>query len=622
MSGWVIPSLGKDSKAHVKLSMSIETDERLFDITAMIDSGATGNFVDSGLVKDLNITRVKKSSPETVQAVDGKPLTSGPITEHTVPLTLKYKTNLGVHSEVLQFNIIDAPQYGFILGLPWLSLHNPVINWSDKTLAFTSRTCRDGCFSAYTQPELLLASVFSVATVVEKEVTLPKEYISLQDVFDKTQAEVLPPHRVYDCQIDLVPGALLPSCRVYALSEKETKFLKEYIDTNVERGFIRPSRSPAASPLFFVPKANKELRPCIDYRILNKNTIRNRYPLPLIPVLLDRVKKAKIYTRLDLRGAYHLVRMREGDEWKTAFKTQFGLFEYLVMPFGLCNAPAAFQFFINDVLKEFLDISVIVYIDDILIFSEDEESHIRHVTSVLLTLRKHHLFCKLSKCEFHVFEVEFLGVNLTPSGLIMTDRKVKAVGDWPTPKSMRDVQCFLGFSNYYRRFISHFSHIVTPLSRLLRKKVPFIWSQEAEEAFLYLKRAFTSAPVLAHPNPDKPYIVEADASDVAVGAVLSQRDTYNGQLHPIAFLSKTLTDTERNYTIAEKELLAIKTAFKDWRQYLWGANHPVTVFTDHRNLQFMKAARQLSPRQLRWMQFFAEYDFVVTFRPGVENKKS
>ena len=612
----------RGDKMHVTIPLHTEIAGRRIEFLAMLDSGATGNFVDSGLVDRLHIPRVQKSLPESVHAVDGKPLTSGLITEHTIPMSICTKTETGLHTEVLRFNIIDAPQYGFILGLPWLVLHNPAIDWEKKSLRFSSTHCKEHCLSNYDKPELLLASLYSIATAAEKEVELPEVYHAFLDVFDKEQAEVLPPHRTYDCQIDLVPGALLPSCRVYALSEKETQFLKEYLESNVERGFIRPSRSPAASPLIFVPKANKELRPCIDYRVLNKNTIRNRYPLPLIPVLLDQVKKANIYTRLDLRGAYYLVRMREGDEWKTAFKTQFGLFEYLVMPFGLCNAPAAFQFFLNDVLKEYLDIFVIVYIDDILIYSKDVASHIRHVSTILQTLRKHRLYCKLSKCEFHVSEVEFLGVILTPSGLVMAERKVQAVRNWPTPKTVRDVQCFLGFASYYRRFIEHFSHIVTPLTRLLRKNVSFTWSQEAEEAFVFLKRAFTSAPVLRHPDPEEPFIVEADASDTAVGAVLSQRNKRTGQSHPIAFLSRTLSVAETHYTIAEKELLAIKTAFKDWRHFLWGAKHTVTVYTDHRNLQFMKAARQLTPRQLRWMQFFAEYDFVVTFRPGAENQKA
>lgn len=356
--------------------------------------------------------------------------------------------------------------------------------------------------------------------------------------------------------------------------------------------------------------------------MLNKKTVRNSYPLSLIPVLLDQMREAKVYTRLDLRGAYHLVRIRDGDEWKTAFKTRYGLFEYFVMPFGLCNSPAEFQYFLNDVFKEYVDRFVVVYIDDILIYSSNCDKHVKHVSLILQKLQEHSLFCKLSKCEFHVQEVEFLGVILSPSGLSMAERKISAVQERPVPKSVRDVQCFLGFSNYCRRFIAHFSQIVSPITRLLRKGVTFLWTEEAMAAFQYLKRAFCTAPILRHPHTDVPFIVDADASDLAIGAVLSQRDKHTGQLHPVAFLSKKLTGAELNYTVAEKELVAIKKALQEWRHYLWGALHSITVYTDHRNLQYMKTVRQLTQRQMRWMLFFAEFDFIVMFRPGSENRKA
>ena len=626
LSHFNIPSLdnaGRERRVFpVYIAATLVHKDKQYMIRAMIDSGATGNFVDRAILEQLQIPTEVKECPELVHAVDGKPLSSGPITEHTVALTMICKSDSRKHCELIRFNIIDAPQYGFILGMPWLVLHDPMIEWEKKKVRFESVKCQDHYCMSIQTPELSLCAVYEIATAAETEVALPEIYSTYHDVFDKQQAEILPPHRIYDCQIDLMPGAILPCCRVYALSEIETQQLRDYLDHYVANGFIRPSQSPAASPLFFIPKANKELRACIDYRALNKYTVRNRYPLPLIPVLLDQVKRAQIYTRLDLRGAYHLVRMREGDEWKTAFKTQFGLYEYLVMPFGLCNAPAAFQFFLNDVLKEFLDIYVIVYIDDILIYSENEQIHTMHVSSVFEVLRKHRLFCKLSKCEFHVNRVEFLGVMLTPFGLSMAERKVKAVQDWPQPQKLKDIQCFLGFANFYRRFINQFSRIVAPITRLLRKNVVFEWSREADESFRFLKKAFTSAPVLTHPNPEEPFIVEADASEVAIGAILSQRDSRTGQLHPVAFMSRKLSDTEINYTIAEKELLAIRGAFMDWRHYLWGARYTVTVYTDHRNLQFMKSARQLTPRQLRWMQYFADFDFVVTYRPGKDNGKA
>ncbi|KAJ1182068.1 hypothetical protein NDU88_007263 [Pleurodeles waltl] len=314
--------------------------------------------------------------------------------------------------------------------------------------------------------------------------------------------------------------------------------------------------------------------------------------------------------------------MREGDEWKTAFKTRYGLFEYTVMPFGLCNAPEAFQIFLNDVLREYLDILAIVHIDDILIYSDNENEHVQHVKKILAALRKHHLYCKLTKCEFHVTTVEFLGVILTPQGMVMAEKKVKAVSDWPTPKTVCDVQCFLGFANFYRRFINHFSQTAAPITKLLRKKEKCVWSPEADQAFSTLKKAFSTAPLLIHPDANRPFIVEADASDVAIGAVLSQRNKDTGQLHPVAYMSRKLNEAKQNYVIAEKELLAICDTFKEWRHHLLGAKYTVTVYTDHRNLQFMSSARLLTPRQLRWMLFFAEFDFVVTFRPGKDNSKA
>ncbi|KAJ1157947.1 hypothetical protein NDU88_010644 [Pleurodeles waltl] len=626
LSGFRLTSLTllpqEEKASHLLLSVELVSQDRTHPVWAMIDSGATGNFIDEGVVKRLGLLRIPRKNPEIVLAVDGTPLKSGPLTEQTEDVGLVFSGVSPARREIIRLDIIEAPQYEIILGMPWLRKSNPVIDWQTKTVSFQSLRSEKVCSLYDNPPALALAQGLQLATVVEKAVILPSVYAKFKDLFDEGQAETLPPHRIYDCKIDLIPGALLPSCRVYALSDPETKHLRRYLDRFLEIGFIRPSCSPAASPLFFIAKANKELRTCIDYRMLNKNTIRNRYPLPLIPVLLEQVKEATIYTRLDLKGAYHLVRIREGDEWKTAFKTRYGLFEYLVMPFGLCNAPAAFQYFLNDVLKEYVDHFVIVYIDDILVYSTSLEQHMEHVSLVLQALQQHHLYCKLSKCEFHIQKVEFLGVDLSPEGFCMSTRKIQAVQAWPVPTSVRDVQCFLGFSNYYRRFICHFSHIVSPITRLLRKGVSFVWSEEAEEAFCFLKQAFCSAPILQHPQPEVPFIVEADASDIAIGAVLSQRNKTSGQLHPVAFLSKKLSAAELNYTVAEKELLAIKKAFQEWRHYLWGAQHPVTVYTDHRNLQYMKEARQLTQRQMRWMLFFSEYEFVVTFRPGVDNRKA
>ncbi|XP_060112868.1 uncharacterized protein LOC132585122, partial [Heteronotia binoei] len=267
----------------------------------------------------------------------------------------------------------------------------------------------------------------------------------------ETGADQLPPHRPYDCAIDLVPGAPLPVGRLYPMSEPELAALRDFLDKNLKRGFIRPSTSPLSAPVLFVKKKSGELRLCNDYRALNKITIRDRYPLPLIPELLDRLKGAQIYTKLDLRGAYNLVRIRPGDEWKTAFGTRYGQYEHLVMPFGLTNAPAVFQRFMNDIFRDLLDRFAIIYLDDILIYSRNPAQHAEHVRQVLQRLRAHGLYAKLEKCDFDLRSVEFLGHIVSPQGILMDPKKVEAVLTWQAPQNRKDLQRFLGFANYYRQ---------------------------------------------------------------------------------------------------------------------------------------------------------------------------
>ncbi|KAJ1045280.1 hypothetical protein NDA10_008131 [Ustilago hordei] len=349
-----------------------------------------------------------------------------------------------------------------------------------------------------------------------------------------------------------------PQGPLYLKGPKEMSELRRYLDENLEKGFIRPSKSLARSPVLFVPKKDGGLRLCVDYRGLNEITVKNRAPLPLIEEQLFLLRKARIYTKLDLRAAYNLIRIAKGDEWKTAFGTQLGLYEYLVMPFGLANAPAHFQSFINDIFRDIIGIYVVVYLDDFLIFSDTEEAHVKHVTEVLTRLRSNRLFAKLSKCEFHTKTVEFLGYIIKPTGIEMDPEKVRTVKEWPMLESIHDIQRFLGFANFYRRFIAHFARIAKPLTALVKpieRFKKFELPEEAQQAFHKLIQAFTSAGVLQHFDYHLPTRLETDASDFAIAGVLKQE--HEGRWHPVAFYSRKMSSAEKNYEIHDKELLAV-----------------------------------------------------------------
>uniref|UniRef100_A0A803SNA3 ribonuclease H n=1 Tax=Anolis carolinensis TaxID=28377 RepID=A0A803SNA3_ANOCA len=462
-------------------------------IHAMIDSGATNNFIDREYADSLGLQYHDFKNARVVQAIDGRPLKTGPVSQWTEPTRMWIRE----HMEEISFFVTEVPHFPVILGIPWLTLHDPNISWTNRELQFASKHCQNHC---------LVAKVCH-ATDAEPIITLPKKYSDFWDVFNEKEAEKLPPHRPYDCAIDLVEGAPIPRGHLYSLTEPEQEALREFIESNLRKGFIRPSQSPAASPVMFVKKKSGDLRLVVDYRALNNITKRNRYPLPLITDLLDRLRGAKVYTKLDLRGAYNLVRIREGDEWKTAFQTKFGLFESLVMNYGLSGAPATFQHFVNDIFQDYLDRFLIIYLDDFLVFSRSQSEHENHVRMVLQRLRDHGLYAKLEKCAFDLQEVDFLGYRVSPQGLSMDPAKFSAVLEWRAPTNKKEVQCFLGFANYYRKFIPDFARWSDPITSCIRGKQPFRWTEQAEKGFQQLKKLFTIQPILQHPDPKTPFVV-------------------------------------------------------------------------------------------------------------------
>ncbi|KAK3526593.1 hypothetical protein QTP70_030729 [Hemibagrus guttatus] len=534
-----------------------------------------------------------------------------------------------LHTEEIHLLVLEDLTADVILGRPWLEQHNPIISWRTGEILKWGNQCFNDCFPEFPVPRLpsskkIQVYATSVESPLEKRSTdIPACYSHFSDVFCPKETSKLPPHWPWDCAIDLIHGEPVPRGKIYSLSIPEEKAMEEFVNEALSQGYICPSTSPAASSFFFVAKKDGGLQPCIDYRALNKITIKFRYPLPLVLSPLKHLRGATVFTKLDRHSTYNLIRIREGDEWKTTFVTPTGHYEYLVMPYGLVNAPSVFQDFMHEVLREFLHKSVLVYIDDILIYSRSMADHRQHVAEVLQRLRDYHLFLKSKKCTFHQPSVHFLGYNIDRSGIRMDERKVTAVKDWPIPTSVKELQRFLGFANFYCRFIQGFSSITSLLTNLLRNKPKSLsWTPADTQAFDTLKTAFTTAPLLAHPDPDLPFIVKVDASTRGVGVVLSQQQGNPLKLHPCAFFSRKFNPAEVNYDLGNQELLAIKLALEEWRPWFKGAKHPFMVLTDHKNLEYLRDAKKLNPRQAKWALFFTRFNFTISYRPGSKNVKA
>ena len=618
----------------LEIEVSGETLANVSESSALLDSGASVNLISESLVMTAGIPVVKKARPYEIAFADK--IRTSKIEFETTPFWLV----IGSHRERIVMDVLTALSFPLVIGLPWLEHHNPDVDWKARNLRFSNCSCEAGIVSGgidLASPDVLsfVASVirfgegFEDDDIFDHDVNLfedltrlPECYTEFKDVFSETNADILPEHRRFDCEIELKSLDAVPPFRpIYNLGEADRTELKKYIEDMLAKGFIRASKSPAGAAVFFVPKKDRSRRLCVDYRWLNEMTVRNSFPLPLVSDLLDRLSRAKTFTKIDLRGAYNLVRIKPGDEWKTAFRCVFGHFEYMVMPFGLANAPAIFQSMMTEIFRDVLDVFVVIYIDDLLIFSESEEEHVEHVKEVLRRLRSNKLYAKLSKCAFHSGSVEFLGFVISGNGISMAEDKVDSIKNWPVPTSVREIQSFLGFVNFYRKFVSSFAEISAPLVELTKKDVSWKWGDDCQRAFLGLKAAVESAPSLWHPRFDLPFVLETDASDFAMGAVLSQPTTLDEQssLNPVGFYSKKLSPAERNYDVHDKELLAIICALSQWSHYLLSSDFVIRIYTDHKNLIYFKTRQTLNPRQLRWKMFLSQFIFVLLYRKGSEN---
>ncbi|SAM00834.1 hypothetical protein [Absidia glauca] len=597
------------------------------EITALLDTGASHTYVHPDLVDGLPLEPVQHQS---VEVANGKKM----VIKHKARLSLKKDTwRCDIDAYVLE------TRFDLILGMDWFRQANPVPDWqydvwnlmdcNGQTIALTPTQKRqpsiknlDYVISARQLERGLrrrqIDDFWCLAMRTEGGVGSTDDMIRplLDEHSDVFTDEIpgLPPDRGVAHAIDT--GDALPTHRnPYKMSPRELKELKRQLDELLELRLIRPSVSPWGAPVLFVRKKDGSLRMCIDYRALNQVTRRNKHPLPRIDECLEQLAGARFFSSIDLKSGYHQVRIHEDDIPKTAFTTRYGSFEFVVLPFGLTNAPPTFQRLMNKVLGDAL-----VYLDDILIYSKTKEEHLQHVRLVLEKLRKATLYANMKKCSFLQETVTFVGFRVSAAGIRPSDEKIKVVQDWPVPSNVQEVRQFLGLASHYRRFVKDFSTVASPLSDLTKgvgpKKRDITWSPQCQEAFDLLKNALQTSPVLMMPRDDTPFVIDTDASDYGIGAVLQQYDD-DGDLHPVAFESKKLSAAETKYPVQERELLAVLHALRTWRCFVDG--RPFVVRTDHNPLKYTRTQATPTPRLTRWMNEIELYDPIIEYKPGSQH---
>jgi hypothetical protein len=493
-----------------------------------------------------------------------------------------------------------------ILGMDWMNRHKVILDISERVVEINSPIVGATTLYLPFKDDVNPRSYVAITSQLE-EILVVREFA---DVFPD-ELPAMPPDRDVEFVIELQPGTAPISKRPYRMPPKELAELKTQLQELLDKGYILPSSSPWGCPALFVKKKDGSLRLCVDYRPLNAVTIKNKYPLPRIDVSFDQLAGARVFSKIDLRSGYHQIKIRPCDIPKTAFSTRYDLYKYLVMSFGLTNASAYFMYLMNFVFMTELDKFVVVFIDDILIYSKNEEEHAKHLRIVLQRLRDHKLYAKFSKCEFWLDSVKFLGHTISKEGISVDPSKVQEVIEWKPPKTVHQIRSFLGLAGYYRRFIPDFSRIAKPMTELLKKGVKFVWSEDCEKAFHTLRQHLTTAPVLVQPDNSKPFEVFCDASGTGLSCVLMQE---NGV---IVYASRSLRPHEVNYPTHDLELAAVVHALKIWRHYLMGNRY--NIFTDHKSLKYIFTQSELNMRQRRWLELIKDYDLEVHYHPGKAN---
>ncbi|KAL2230104.1 UNVERIFIED_CONTAM: Transposon Ty3-G Gag-Pol polyprotein [Sesamum indicum] len=593
------------------------------EILILIDSGSTHCFIDEKVAGILGC-KLEETLPMMVRVADGSKISS----HLTCP---KFNWEVQGHKFTHSVKLLKLGGYDLILGCDWLGMYNPIeLDFHQGRLTLTRGTnkvtlrslpCRAkrGTVSTYSLAQLMKGRSIEVPgelllshkpQMEEKGGSQVQAVLQLyEEVFKEPHS--LPPERRIEHRIELLPEAIPKRQHPYRYAYGQKTEIERIVKEMLNSGIIRPSQSSFASPVLLVKKKDGGWRMCVDYRYLNKLTVKHNFPIPVIDELLDELHGAKFFSKIDLRSGYFQIRMREEDIPKTSFITHSGHYEFLVMPFGLCNAPSTFQSLMNTVFEPYLRKFVLVFFDDILIYSKDWGQHLVHLKKVLHLLKEHQLYAKKSKCSFAQKEIDYLGHIISHQGVSTDPLKIECMVKWPIPASVKELRGFLGLTGYYRRFIQGYGAISKPLTSLLKKDA-FEWNAEAEDAFNHLKELMISAPVLAMPDFSQPFIVETDASGKGIGAVLMQGG------RPISYLSKALAAKNLGLSTYEKEFLALLLAVTKWRHYLLGSHF--IIRTDQKSLKHILDQRVDSMLQQKWVTKLMGLSYEVQYKKGNENR--
>ena len=650
-------SIQKSMQLHVFIHLTHKWDEA----AALLDSGATENFIQESYAWQLKLPVKCLSHTWPVYNVDGTLNKNRHIHSYT---DLEMQT--GQWRTKLCFFLTDIGDQKLILGYPWFTAMQPNINWARGWInteqlpliihapkkkkvhigkCSTTPTGRhnvkhpytpanDSLYVAWVQiggagpstskKQMLASKLVEQAGLQKGNGEIPAKYQWHSHVFSKEVAHRFPESHIWDHAIELKPNALstIPG-KIYQLTQDEQKALLNFMTEQQAKGYIHPSKSPYATPFFFIKKKDSKLQPIQDYQCLNEWTIKNCYPLPLISKLIARVQNAKMFTKVDIRWGYNNIHIKEGDKCKAAFITNQGLFKPTVMFFRLMNSPAMFQSMMNAIFApEIAKGWLIVYMDDILIAAQDDPKfHEECVHHILEKLCLHDLYLKPEKCVFEQQRMEFLGVVLENGTVQMDPAKLKGIADWPQPQHVTDVCAFLGFTGFYQYFMPNYSNIVWPLIQLTKKNTVFKWTEECKVTFKWLKTLMCSCPILQQPDYTKAFFLATDASAYGVGTILLQE----GEINPctqkpmlclIAYYLATFTPTQRNYDIYEWEFLGVYMPLMKYRPHLAAMEIPVTILTDHANLLHWKLPQKVNQQVVWWFSDLQDFNLIFKHVPG------